>query len=194
MLTFEMIRELERNERSSKKLQHLPENIKDELREYIKRKEKLLDKSTSDILELENVKNTIKRFYEIREDKATAMALAMARTGLSPENLTSDERYAFDGIVEVLKTQREAFFFDINNESAQEKKTEEPGEAKGAKDAKEAPASAQGRTIYRVTRELQEFIGPDMKTYRLIRGEIVNLPKPLNDLLLKEGVIEELQE
>ncbi len=181
MLTFEMIRELERQEKASKKMQKLPENLPTELNEYIKRKEKMADKSSSDIMEMETVKNTIKRFIELRETKLIEMALTTARTGLAPENLTKEETATFFSLVETMKRHREAFFSEMNKEAAAEPMTA-PQETR------------QERIIYRVKKELKEFVGPDMKTYRLVRGEIVNLPKPLNDLLLKEGLIEEIRE
>ncbi|MBI4170082.1 MAG: DNA replication complex GINS family protein [Candidatus Aenigmarchaeota archaeon] len=178
MLTFEMIRELERQERANKKLQKLPDNLLDELRDYIKRKESMPEKSSTDILELENVKTIIKRFFELRESKIMDIALATARTGLPPEHLTKEEQSVFYSIVDSVKKHREMFFSEIHKEP----------QPKAAEEKK------QERIIYRVKKDLQDFVGPDMKTYRLIRGEIVNLPKPLNDLLLKEGVIEEIKE
>ena len=182
MLTFEMIRELERQERTSKKMQKLPDDLIGELRDYIKRKEKTTEKTSAEIVELENVKNTIKRFFELRENKIMDMALSSARTGLPPDNLTREEQKTFYGIVEMIKSYREMFFSEINKEH-------------GTQDEKKnGEKQKEDRVVYRVKKELQEFIGPDMKTYRLVRGEIVNLPKPLNDLLLKEGVIEEIHE
>ena len=63
MLTFEKIRELERVERENKKLQKLPDDLLDQLSEYMQRKERIREKTSADIIELENVKNTIKRFF-----------------------------------------------------------------------------------------------------------------------------------
>ncbi len=180
MLTFEMIRELERQEKANKKLQKLPDNLLDELRDYIKRKEGMPEKSSADILELENVKTTLKRFFELREGKIMDTALTSARTGLPPEHLTKDEQPVFYSIVDSIKAHRELFFSEINKDPRLK--------------APEKQEQIKERIIYRVKKEMQEFVGPDMKTYHLVRGEIVNLPKPLNDLLLKEGVIEEIRE
>ncbi|MBI3190188.1 hypothetical protein HYZ41_00640 [archaeon] len=105
MLTFEKIRELERVERESKKLQNLPNDLMDQLREYMHRKERIKEKTSVDILELENVKNTVK-----------------------------------------------------------------------------------------VKKSLPEFVGPDMKTYKLTENEVLTLPIELEQLLLKEGVIEKVEQ
>lgn len=181
MLTFEMIRELERREKENKKLQKIPENLVEEIREYIKRKEKNSDKTSADILELENVKNTIRRFFEMREKKIADMALITARTGMLPDGLTKEEEKLFYQIVGLFKDYREFFFCEINKEPEKvEKEISEKRE--------------EEKPLFKVKKEIKEFIGPDMKKYRLIKGEVVNIPKPLNDLLLKEGIIEEIKE
>lgn len=171
MLTFEKIRELERVEREAKKLQKLPEDIMDQLNDYIQRKEKTKEKTSADIMELENVKNTLKRFFEMREHKILLSALDTVRTGLPPENLTKQEETVFYETVDILKRFREQFFHEINKES-----------------------QSQGeKPLYRVKKSLPEFVGPDMKIYKLTENELVSLPAELETLLLKEGVIEKVE-
>jgi len=75
MLTFDKIRDLERVERQSKKLQKMPEDIPAQLKDYLKRKEKITEKSSTEINELENIKTTIKRFFELREGKIVSAVL-----------------------------------------------------------------------------------------------------------------------
>jgi DNA replication initiation complex subunit (GINS family) len=168
-----MIRELERKEKETKHLQKLPDSIINDLKDYIKRKEEL--KETSDILELENFKNTIKRLLELRERKIVEMAMYSARTGLPPENLTQNEEELFNHTVEQLKKFRQSFFESLN-------KMEE---------------KRQERIAYRVRKNIPEIVGPDLKKYKLNENDIIEetaLPKELNDLLLKQGVIEEIKE
>lgn len=167
MLTFDKIRELERTERDAKKLQGLPEDIIEQLNDYIQRKEKIKEKTTADIRELEHVRNTIKSFFEMREHKITQASMDTVRTGLPPENLTRHEERIFYELVEALKRHREQFFHEI----AKERKHEE-------------------KPVYRVKKSLPEFVGPDMKTYKLNENELITLPKELEAILLKEGVIE----
>ena len=173
MLTFEAIRELERNEKESKNLQKLPDNITGDIKDYMKRKQEL--KETTDILELENVKNTVKRLLEIRERKIVDLAIYSARTGLPPENLSPNEESLFSSIVEQLRQFRTIFFDDMNKKSA----------------------TATSRTTYKVKKDVPEVIGPDLKKYKLNENDIIDetaLPKELNELLLKQGVIEEVKE
>ncbi len=184
MLTFDMIRELERQERSNRKMQKLPSDLIEEINDYISRKEQIQEKNSTDILELENVKNTIKRFFEMREKKLADMALLAARTGFPPENLDSGEEKIFYKLVDVIKENRERFFFEIHKDH----------EHKVITEIKAAEEPKPEKIIFRVKKEIPEFVGPDMKIYRLIKGEVTNLPKPINDLLLKEGFIEEIRE
>ncbi len=171
MLTFEKIRDLERAERENKKLQKLPDNMMEEMKEYLRKKEKTTD--SSDIIELENIKSTIKRFFEAREQKIMEVVLYSLRTGLPPENLTKTEESVFNQMLVSAKKYREDFFSEL----------QKPAEEK--------------KTVYRVKKALPTFVGPDMKEYTLKENDMLeesSLPKPLNDLLLKEGVIERVEE
>ncbi len=172
MLTFEKIRDIERAEKESKQLRKLPENFFEELREYISKKGAMKDKTSMDIIELENVRNTIKRFLETRERKLVELALYTTRTGLPAENLTPLEEKYFAGMLALIKSFRNEFFDEMKKE----------------------PLPKEKKTVFRVKKSLPAFVGPDMKTYELKLGEAVELPKVLNDLLLKEGAIEQVEE
>ena len=86
MLTFEKIRELERGEREAKQLQKMPENFFDDLADYLKKKEEINEKTSTDIMEIENVKAAIRRLFEIRERKMMELMIYTLRTGMIPEN------------------------------------------------------------------------------------------------------------
>lgn len=165
MLTFDKIRDMERMEKQSKKLQKLPDDMIGQLREYIKRKERINEKTSSDITELENIKTTIKRLFELREAKIISSSLDTVRTGLPPENMSKDEEALFYRLTDELKLYREQFFAELGKEVSQS-------------------------SMYRVRKTLPPFVGPDMKTYALKENDIINIPSPLEELLLKEGVIE----
>lgn len=165
MLTFEKIRELERVERQNKRLQKLPEDIIDQFRDYISRKERI---SSADIMEFENAKNTIRRFFEAREQKILSAVLDTVRTGLPPENMTNDEENVFYDLVNNVKGLRERFFQDL-------------------------AAPKEKQTLYKVRKTLPDFVGPDMKIYQLKENELITLPKELEEFLLKEGVVEKIE-
>ena len=167
MLTFDKIRDLERVERQSKKLQKMPEDIPAQLKDYLKRKEKITEKSSTEINELENIKTTIKRFFELREGKIVSAVLDTVRTGLPPENMSKDEEQLFYRLIDILKKYRESFFSELSRED--------------------------DKPMYRVKKATPQFVGPDMKTYKLNEDDIVSIPPPLDELLLKEGVIEKVE-
>ena len=203
MLTFEAIRELERNEKNSRKLQRIPPDFIQKLGEYISKKESISEKTTSDIMELENVKSTIKRFYELREKKITESALDAARTGMVPENLNAHEEHAFWLLVGALKDQRERFFSELNKPKASkiEQVVEEvqtahipSNEVLMVKEEIQKSEPIIKPVLYKVLRTLPAFVGLDMSIYELKEGDIKEIPKPLNELLLKEGVITEYKE
>lgn len=171
MLTFEKIRELERAERDNKKLQPLPEDFMDQLRDYLRRKERINEKTAADLMEIENVKNTIRRFFESREHKIVLSVLDTVRTGIPAESLTPDEEKLYNILVDEMKKFREQFFTSLAKEKQQE-------ENKGV--------------LYRIKKTLPEFVGPDMKNYKLNENDVVAVPKELEELLLKEGVIEKI--
>lgn len=167
MLTFDKIRDLERTEKQGKKLQKIPDDIISQLKDYIRRKEKG-EKTSNDLLELENIKTTIKRLFELREGKILSAVLDTVRTGLPPENMTKEEEKIFYKLTYELKQYREDFFSELSREE------KEPN-------------------IYRVKKTLPSFIGPDMKSYQLNENEIMHIPAPLDQLLIREGVIEKVE-
>src|SRR3989344_7976669 len=134
MLTFDSIRDLERTERQSKRLQKLPEDIAAQIFEYLKRKERLTDKTSADLVEMENITSTIKRLMELREAKILTSDMDTMRTGLPPEHLTKDEESAFYKLVDILKQHREKFLHELRHE---------PG------------------VMYSVKRSVPAFVGPD---------------------------------
>ncbi len=167
MITFDKIREIERAERESKKLQPLPENFIDEVKEYIKHKE-LTQTTHMDILELKNIKSTIKHIFTLREKKILDLALFHIETGMPVENMDQREKFLFNRVVDLIKKFREDLSLEMKKEP-------------------------EKKTYYVVKKDLPEFVGPDMKTYRFEKGQKLeesDLPKPLNELLLREKIIE----
>jgi DNA replication initiation complex subunit (GINS family) len=200
MLTFEAIRDLERGEREAKTLQELPDNFLDEVREYITKKESVPEKGSEDLKEIETVKGSLKRLFEIRERKIVEQAISSIKTGFPTENLTKSEAELHSFILEKLKTHRERFFADIKkpSEIKEKAKTEETKEVP-EKETKEEPVKKEPleekQAEFQVIKELPEFVGPDMKTYRLKESQILkegDLPKSLNELLLKKGVLKQV--
>ncbi|MEM7813351.1 MAG: hypothetical protein QW548_00435 [Candidatus Aenigmatarchaeota archaeon] len=171
MITFESIRDLERAERESKKLQRIPDGFVAEIQDYLATKEKLA--SPEDVMELQAVKGTVARLLEMRERKVVDGAIITARTGLPPENLTAGEAELFWAIVERLKRFREDFFGKASSATAQVGHSE-----------------VVCRRAWRVVKAV-DFVGPDLKEYKLKVGEEVELPDEVAAILKKDGAIVE---
>jgi DNA replication initiation complex subunit (GINS family) len=199
MLTFDKIRDLEREERAGKRLQKLPGDVMEQLKEYLRRKERIAEKTSSDIQEMENLKNTIKRFFELREAKIISSAIDTARTGMPPENMSKDEESYFYRIVGVLNEQREKFFEELQKEpclATQEECKQEEDVRKNTKLAEGYRVTKEKKFSYIVRKTIPSFVGPEGNVYELKENDVIEigaLPKPLNDLLIKEGVIEKIE-
>lgn len=166
MLTFDTIRDLERKEKSGKTLEKLPDSLMEEFSAYLRAKEKSQNAS-EEILELENVRNTIKRFTDARTRKILDAAFDNARAGLEPKNLAPWEKEFFRQITDLINKHRSALTEELKK-----------------------PAREKTEEKFLVKKTIPEFVGPDMKTYSLKKGDTITLKNPLNELLLKEGVVE----
>lgn len=166
MLTFDTIRDFERKENAGKILEKLPDDLLDNLNTYLRTKERS-QKTSDEILELENIRNTIKRFVDSRVRKILESAFDYSRAGLEPRNLAPWEKDLFDDMVRSMKKHR-------SNVAEKLKK----------------PVAEEKEEAFLVKKPIPEFIGPDLSLYRLNKGDVVKLKKPLNDLLLKKGVVE----
>ncbi len=177
MITFEKIREIFRAEKDSRKMQPLPENLFIEIADYIRKKESTEGKNSSDMRELENIRDTIKRFFEIRERKLIEQVFISLATEMPPENLTKEEEELFREVSSILRKHR--FSMD--------------GQMRYTPLQPETPQKEEQKTAcYMFLKELPPVVGPDMKVYSFRQGHIIqdgDMPKPLNDLLLKKGFI-----
>ena len=183
MLTFQSIRDVERAERDSKKLQRLPDNWHLDLAEYLRMKEDQTDKSPEDLLEIQNVKGIIQRLLDLREKKIMDQTLITVRTGAPPENLLKNEEEVFWSVVESLKR----FRTDFMPTNFSKKFDQKVGGTKAEVLGKYQP---EGRR-YKVKKSFGPFVGPDMKTYSLKEGEVVSLPPALVAILENKAAIQE---
>ncbi len=182
MLTFEKIRDMERVEKSGKNLQKLPENFMNDIKEYLTIKK--------DLLESENARNAVKKLVEIREQKIMNLALYSARTGMPVENLTETEKEFFNQIKELAHGLRESLLSNLNENYAIVPNITKTTEVKEIKNKKEDKFIKENKNKFKVVKEIPEFLGPDMKTYNLVKGETIDLPDELAELLVKNGVVE----
>jgi DNA replication initiation complex subunit (GINS family) len=118
--------------------------------------------ATSEQSELEATRAAIVRLFELREHKLLDAALITARTGIPAEGISQIEKNAFESIVHALREYRRQLRNILEQSGCQ----------------------------WKVRTDLPEFIGPDMKVYKLKAGDVVQLPEEISALLAKQGLIE----
>ena len=172
MLTFESIRDVERAEKENKKLQRLPPQFFDDLQEYLKRKRADAFANADEMIEYQNIMNIVERLFEMREQKIVEQALDAARIGINPENLHESERNMFEQLSGALSIYRKQFFSSLKSTSQN--------------------SNESAQKLFRVIMKVAEFIGPDMKTYKLNENDVITLPEPVAKILMQNGAIEEM--
>ncbi len=199
VLTFEKIRDIHRAEKESKKLEKLPDNIMQETAEYVERKQRIKQKTSTDIYELENIKNTVKDLFECRERKILNLALYSVRTGMPVENLTKEEEKLFYNVVSVLKTFREDFLDKLGQPAAMiqfGKEKDENSKKKESPEPREEDTKVPERTQtqkerkIKILQDIPEFVGTDLKSYSLKKNDIISVDEKIEKLLIKKGLAE----
>ncbi|OYT42489.1 MAG: hypothetical protein B6U78_01155 [Candidatus Aenigmarchaeota archaeon ex4484_224] len=181
MITFELIRKIQREEKENPSLSKIPENFFELAYQYLEKKKEMI-KDLKDELEVRAIQRLLNEIYNIRERKIVNFALLAARSNLIPENLTSEEKEFFEKILAIIKERREKKLEEKEVKeveiSLQEKEEEVKEEVKLVK--------------VRFKQELPEFIGIDEKTYGPFKeNDEAKIPYE-NAKLLEEAQIVEI--
>lgn len=171
VLTYDKIREFQYRERENAKLQELPENFFSEIAPYMSGEDEI-------------IKNAILDIISRRQMKIMNMAIAAAKTGseTAPQNIIKEEEPFFNDVLKALKRFREDVFSGKFADKPRQNITKKPSEL----DQQEKDG------FVRITENLPSFIGTDMKTYHLRKGDKVYLPEDLRNLLIKNNVCEKV--
>lgn len=176
MLTFEKIREIYWKEKESQKLQEIPVNFFRDSSEYMKGGD-------------EPIKAAINDLIDSRQNKILKMAFISAKTGTpKPQNMLPEEEPVFCSVMSSLKGFRSNILegkpaaISVISEKTPSCETE-------------TASSTQEKIkegFCMIKESLPSFIGNDMKTYHLKKGDKVYLPGDLMSLLVKKGACERL--
>ena len=184
MITYNDIYESLRRERYSEQLQKLPSNFISEIISYFDEKKEIANKeedlfSDSLIKTKKQLENAISIFKELvlrRKKKLINLSFIAAETGISKkdfENMLNFEKTLFDKLVSSL------------NESNKELN----GLMKNNKEKK------RDYKMLVFKEDVTEFIGLDgEKQGPFKKGDIVNLPKEIADILLADNKVEVVDE
>ncbi len=185
MITYNDVYEAARKERYSEQLQKLPKNFIKDVADYMKEKKEIASKeddSISDIIlktkkQLENATTLFKEFVTRRRKKILNLVLIAAETGISKQdfdNMFTFEKDLFEELmrcIDISNKELDGFFDGRNN---QEKQKNE---------------------LIVFNEEVKEFVGLDgEKMGGFEKGQIVNIPKEIAEILIEDKKAERVEE
>ncbi|MFH1445213.1 MAG: hypothetical protein ABIF08_01900 [Nanoarchaeota archaeon] len=160
MITYEGIRKVLADEKTTTKPVSLPDDFFEKVKIYLENKSKVTDKKEN-LWEVESAQRLLQDLFEIRERKILTMALYSVRSGIVAENLTEQERVFFNKLVENIRD------FQENRKKSTSKEAVE-------------------KDMLAVLKDIPEFVATNMETYGPFKeGEIISLPKDASEVLIK---------
>jgi DNA replication factor GINS len=163
MLTYEALRKLVQEEKTSNKLAELPEDFFENIRSYLDKKASISHEK-EDVWELDSARRTLQDLLEIRERKILILALYNVRSGVVSVNMTPEEKQFFDRLVEGIKE------FQARRKELLDGKPEK-------------------RRIVALLEDMPEFVAINMKIYGPYRkGDVATIPEENAKLLVEKGI------
>jgi len=172
MITFDLIRKIQREEQRSPKLAKIPDDFYSAIVSYVQQKKQIAEKDDrKGVLEVKSIERLVEDVFDRRERKIVTAAVNTARTNIQPENMVEEEKDFFDLVAGTIRQRRET--------SLRKMFTSERGE--------------QAELIV-FRDEVPEFVGSDMKNYGPFKkGDIAKLPDENMKLLINQGVVEQFK-
>jgi DNA replication factor GINS len=171
IITFEIIRKVQREEQRLPKLTRLPENFFSAIAEYLDHKKGLaVSDDRKSFLEIKNVERLVEEIVNRRERKIINAAIINARSKITPENLTGEEKMFYNSLVSMIKGRRNEILEPI------------------------VAGKKEELNLVVFKEDVPEFIGSDMKTYGPFKkGDTATLPEDNTRILMEKGIIEEFK-
>lgn len=177
VLTYEALREIQRQEKKTEKLYELEEEFYKAFNKYIEQRQK--SKEDSSTIEIQNAKTIMRDILDRREKKILNHALRTARTQekIDSSSMTKKEQQLYTALVDVLNEYR----VDINGKDNEP--AEEPEEEKN-----------NGKVKIKVLEDLPAIVGADFEDYGPFKvGEIIELPRENAEIFLKKDKAEKAE-
>lgn len=204
-INYRFLRKIQQMERSTPVLTDLDNDFYTNIQKYFldlknylnsesdEHKKKLLDE------EIVNTKKIINNIYEQREKKILLTAISKARGG-NPDfkNMVDIEKKFFDSILNLINNFRNNILEkqktkDDKKEKQEIKKIKSENTIMNNKNEIKIVTNANLNPIIRVIKDIPNFVGTDTKNYNLKKGDIVSLPKDMQEMLEKRKVVEKLE-
>lgn len=164
-ITFEYIREIQREEQNKPSLAKIPEDFYDKVKAYVREKKKVTQrkKDRTATIELKNIQRILQDIFERRETKLMNHAIIAVRTDVLPQNLIKPEQEFFEAIVEYLKNQKGRILEDTTEK-----------------------VETIETTKVEFLEDVLEFVGIDLKKYGPYnKGDISTIPKDNAEVFVK---------
>ena len=204
IITYEILYDLLRREKSNQELQVIEKNFFEKVIKYLSEKESILQSqqqkssrfASTEIQkttkQLENINKILKELYDRRETKIIQLAIFSSKTKEKPNLsiLLPEESEFFNSIIEVLDKYREDILFNLLNGKAPDitkiVKIEEPKQLKSENKEKE-------NTLIRFNENIPKFMGEDLSVYGPFKQEDMEKKKKIiANILVSKGSAKEV--
>jgi DNA replication initiation complex subunit (GINS family) len=183
VLTYEALREIQRNEKKSEKLFELSNDFYKAFEAYIEQRTNSKDESST--IEVQNAKNILRDIVDRREKKILNQALRTARTQekVDKGTMTEKEQELYDALLNVLNEYR----FDLNGNGQKPAEEEE-------EDEEEPKEEDSSRIKIKVLEDLPAIVGADFEDYGPFKaGEVIELPRENAEIFLNKEKAEKAE-
>jgi len=192
-MTFQVLFEIVRNERTREELQELAESYFDDVAEYLSQKyEILLSKHADDVFslpekektqkELINIRRVVKEIYERRQKKVMRIAMDKVKAPASIVDISrflKEEKELFDKVTSLLEEHRENVLeLMLEGKRAEQENGPNPE-----------------TTTVKFTQPVAQFVGTELEIYGPFQEkEIASLPNKIAGILIGNGSAEAIKE
>ncbi len=200
-VTYETLFEFLRLEKGREQLQKLPDSFFEDVIEYLKEKQHILDSSSNKMdlfsstekdkvkVQIENVRRILKDFYERRERKIINLALVKSKTGstaIDTSAMLPVEKQMFDSLVEFLDRYRDGILLNL----FQNRFPEVDASFSGAQPAEALPDSL----LLRFLKPVPQFVGKELESYGPFEpDDVAKIPLDIANLLIDKGHAEKME-
>jgi DNA replication initiation complex subunit (GINS family) len=196
-ITYDVLYEILRLEKTRKELQELDKNFFKNLLSYLKEKHEILDtqQKENNIFskefektqkQIQNIKKMLKELYERRESKIIQLAVYASRTQQKPnsDGLLKEEKEFLTSITKNLNNYRGDILYNLLKNKIPEIKQEEII----------TTAPKLTNTLIKFTHALPQFVGDDLNTYGPFEEEdVANIPEKVAQVLLTRKKAKEIK-
>ncbi|MBN2423119.1 DNA replication complex GINS family protein [Candidatus Woesearchaeota archaeon] len=200
-LTYELLYEIVRKEKTNADLQKLDQDIYEKIINYINDKKQVFKTTIKDSsapenekekikTQFNNIRRLIKELFERREKKLIVLAINKSRTNAANLDLSAlieEEKVFFDIAVSILNKFRKDVLLNLINASMP---TYIPDKQKQPQENPDLKNDSENKTQVKFIGSIQKFFGPELEIYGPFKpGDTAELPNKIADLLVRKNMV-----